>query len=668
MRRTPVGRAPRPGDPLLGRRHARGRARASPSSAAAATSPGSTVLHWADGADGGGALLTGDTIMVGEDRRTVGFMYSFPNYIPLNARAVQHIGAMVEPFEFEHVLRRLVRPQHPLRGKGGGALLRPPLSARHLGSWTTLARTAAARRGGGALAVDLRRARAAQRRVERAEARAGRGRGAAALAVARLPRRLRRPRAARLRAGVVRAAWLEPVRRSRRRSGAPTSPARAAWSTRPPARARPTRPGSGRCWSGCATIPAGGRRKAAAPPLRVLWITPLRALAGDTEAALRAPVEDLGLPWTVETRTGDTPARIRARQRERLPTALVTTPESLTLLLTREDAHDLFDHLELVVVDEWHELLASKRGVQTELALARLRRFRPSASHPRPLGHARQSRRRPRRAARPRGGRHAAARASSCGASSRRRSRSTPSFPSTMERFPWSGQIGPAHAARGRPAPSRRARARWSSPTPARPPRSGTRRCWPRGPTGRGSWRSTTARWIAPPANGWRTASATGKLRCVVCTSTLDLGVDFTPVDRVLQIGSPKAVGRLIQRAGRSGHQPGAVSRLTCVPTNALELVDVAAARAALRRRAHRGTPPGRAPARPARAARRHRRPGRRLPPGRALRRGAHDQRLSRPDPRANGPGCSTSSPTAATRSAPTPNTARWWSRTVATS
>ena len=73
-----------------------------------------------------------------------------------------------------------------------------------------------------------------------------------------------------------------------------------------------------------------------------------------------------------------------------------------------------------------------------------------------------------------------------------------------------------------------------------------------------------------------------GKLRCVVCTSTLDLGVDFTPVDRVLQIGSPKAVGRLVQRAGRSGHQPGAVSRLTCVPTNALELVDVAAARAAL--------------------------------------------------------------------------------------
>ena len=77
-----------------------------------------------------------------------------------------------------------------------------------------------------------------------------------------------------------------------------------------------------------------------------------------------------------------------------------------------------------------------------------------------------------------------------------------------------------------------------------------------------------------------------GRLRCVVCTSTLDLGVDFTPVDRVLQVGSPKSVGRLIQRAGRSGHRPGAVSRLTCVPTNALELVEVAAARDGARGRA----------------------------------------------------------------------------------
>src|SRR5687767_8588135 len=116
---------------------------------------------------------------------------------------------------------------------------------------------------------------------------------------------------------------------------------------------------------------------AKAPPLRVLWITPLRALAADTEEALRQPLADLGLPWTLESRTGDTSAATRSRQRTRLPTALVTTPESLALLLTRDDARPLFAELQAVVIDEWHELMGSKRGVQTELALARLRAWRP---------------------------------------------------------------------------------------------------------------------------------------------------------------------------------------------------------------------------------------------------------------------------------------------------
>ena len=83
------------------------------------------------------------------------------------------------------------------------------------------------------------------------------------------------------------------------------------------------------------------------------------------------------LPWLLESRTGDTSAAVRARQRQRLPTALITTPESLSLLLTRPDAADLFRDIRAVVVDEWHELMATKRGVQTELALARLRRWRP---------------------------------------------------------------------------------------------------------------------------------------------------------------------------------------------------------------------------------------------------------------------------------------------------
>src|SRR5262245_59376245 len=97
-------------------------------------------------------------------------------------------------------------------------------------------------------------------------------------------------------------------------------------------------------------------RRDRAPHLRVVWITPLRALAADTEEALRQPLNDLGIPWTLESRTGDTSAALRARQRRRLPTALITTPESLALLLARNDAPDIFADLRLVVVDEWHEL------------------------------------------------------------------------------------------------------------------------------------------------------------------------------------------------------------------------------------------------------------------------------------------------------------------------
>jgi ATP-dependent Lhr-like helicase len=321
-------------------------------------------------------------------------------------------------------------------------------------------------------------------------------------------------------------------------------------------------------------------RRRPSAPLRVLWVTPLRALAGDTEAALRAPVEDLGLPWSVESRTGDTPARIRARQRERLPTALVTTPESLSLLLTRDVAPSLFDHLELVVVDEWHELMASKRGVQTELCLARLRRFRPEL---RTLGLSATL------------GNLDTARDALLGVDSGGRPRAGRIFqglvpkalevdaliPESMERFPWSGQIGLrllpeviAAVEEGETAlvfTNTRATAEiwFQALLAARPDWAGIIALH------HGSMDRGTREWVE---DGLRE----GKLRCVVCTSTLDLGVDFTPVDRVLQVGSPKSVGRLIQRAGRSGHRPGAVSRLTCVPTNALELVDVAAARAAL--------------------------------------------------------------------------------------
>ena len=137
----------------------------------------------------------------------------------------------------------------------------------------------------------------------------------------------------------------------------------------------------------------------APPPLTLLWITPLRALAADTTLAVTRATAALRPHWTVGLRTGDTASGERARQDRRLPTILVTTPESLTLLLSRADWRERLAHLDAVVVDEWHELLGTKRGVQAELG----------AGAPAPLGgptlrtwgalrHARQSRRRPWRA------------------------------------------------------------------------------------------------------------------------------------------------------------------------------------------------------------------------------------------------------------------------------
>jgi ATP-dependent Lhr-like helicase len=316
-------------------------------------------------------------------------------------------------------------------------------------------------------------------------------------------------------------------------------------------------------------------RRSTAPPLRVLWITPLRALAADTLESLAAPLRDLQIPWTLESRTGDTPAAMRARQRKRLPTALVTTPESLSLLLTREDVREIFADLRAVIVDEWHELLGTKRGVQVELALARLRSLTPRArvwGLSATIGNLEQ------------------ARDSLLGAHIGR----TPSrivrgvepkriivdslIPPVIERFPWAGHLGtqmvPQVVAAIEEGESAIVFTNTRSQTEiwyqailaARPEWAGTIALH------HGSLDRRKRDWVE---EGLRA----GTLRCVVATSSLDLGVDFSPVDRVVQIGSPKGIARLLQRAGRSGHRPGAISRITCVPTNTLELIEVAAVR-----------------------------------------------------------------------------------------
>ncbi|RZI92068.1 MAG: DEAD/DEAH box helicase, partial [Variovorax sp.] len=124
--------------------------------------------------------------------------------------------------------------------------------------------------------------------------------------------------------------------------------------------------------------PARAATKKIAPPLTVLWLTPMRALAADTLRALQQPLEALAPHWSAGARSGDTASGERSAQNARLPTVLVTTPESLSVLLSRADAADVLGTVKMVVVDEWHELLGNKRGVQVQLALARLRRWNPA--------------------------------------------------------------------------------------------------------------------------------------------------------------------------------------------------------------------------------------------------------------------------------------------------
>ncbi|PBQ07206.1 DNA ligase-associated DEXH box helicase [Pseudomonas congelans] len=318
------------------------------------------------------------------------------------------------------------------------------------------------------------------------------------------------------------------------------------------------------------------KRKPPAEPLSVLWITPMRALAADTARALEAPLTELDIPWSVGLRTGDTSGSERARQSRRLPSALITTPESLTLLLTRADAQVVLSTLKMVVVDEWHELIGNKRGVQLQLALARLRRWNPqlivwgiSAT----LGnqpHAQQ------------------VLIGDGGVTVQGKIvkdlQVDTLLPSSIERFPWAGHMGlrmlPQVVAEVESSASclvftnTRAQSEiwYQALLEARPDWAGLIALH------HGSLAREVRDWV-------ERALKEGALKAVVCTSSLDLGVDFLPVERVLQIGSPKGVARLMQRAGRSGHAPGRPSRVTLVPTHSLELVEAAAAHDAVEAR-----------------------------------------------------------------------------------
>jgi len=314
------------------------------------------------------------------------------------------------------------------------------------------------------------------------------------------------------------------------------------------------------------------------PGVQVLWVTPLRALAKDIQTAMQTFCDDLDLRWKVGLRTGDTPTSERQKQKKSAPQALVITPESIHILLSQSDYPHYFKDIRAIVVDEWHELIGTKRGVATELAISRLKKITKgqlkiwgiSAT----IGNLPQAKR-------VLLGEDYYKGSATIKADIDKKIVVESILPDEVERFPWSGYLGTRLIDKVLPIINQ----------------SNTTLLFT-------NTRSQTELWYqailkeAPELAGimamhhgsmdqdirlWvEDALHEGKLKLVVCTSSLDLGVDFRPVDTVIQIGGPKGVSRFQQRAGRSGHGPGEISRIYFVPTHSLELIEGAALRDAI--------------------------------------------------------------------------------------
>ncbi|WP_296721292.1 ligase-associated DNA damage response DEXH box helicase [Erythrobacter sp.] len=328
----------------------------------------------------------------------------------------------------------------------------------------------------------------------------------------------------------------------------------------------------------CDFAPSGG---AAAPDdLHTLYVSPLKALAQDVKRNLLAPIEEIGLPIRVETRSGDTPSDRKKRQRERPPHVLLTTPESLSLLLSYPESAALFAGLERIVIDEVHAFATDKRGDLLALSLARLHALAPqaqrvalSATLANPLAfqewlapqHATDT------------GEIAAADLvlGEPGAD--------PEVEILLpieERIPWGGHAG-----------------RWAVPQLMQAIKANrttlvftnTRflaefifQClWEANedhlPIGihHGSLSVEARRKVEE-------AMARGELRALVCTASLDLGIDWGDIDLVVQMGAPKGSSRLLQRIGRAGHRLDTPSRAVLVPGNRFEFLEALAAKQAV--------------------------------------------------------------------------------------
>lgn len=315
--------------------------------------------------------------------------------------------------------------------------------------------------------------------------------------------------------------------------------------------------------------------------LQAIWITPIRALAKEIELSANRAIEGLGLHWKVGIRSGDTSANEREQQKTSPPGFLIITPESLHLLLAQKGYANFFKNLKVVVADEWHELMGSKRGVQVELALARLKPLVPrlkvwgiSAT----IGNMEQAVQMLIPASDSPPGR---IEGGVIKADIKKKIEVISIFPDAVETMPWAGHLGiqlldkvvdiVKESTSTLIFTNTRSFAEiwYQKMLDKAPELSGLVAMH------HGSISKEMRHWVEDQLYE-------GKLKAVVCTSSLDLGVDFNPVETVIQVGSPKGIARFLQRAGRSGHQPGAVSRIYFVPTHSLELSEGAALREAI--------------------------------------------------------------------------------------
>lgn len=335
--------------------------------------------------------------------------------------------------------------------------------------------------------------------------------------------------------------------------------------------------------------------------LQMLWITPLRALTNDIRKAMQEVCDDLELPWTIATRTGDTPAAEKAALKRKLPEVLLTTPESLHLMLAQKDYPAIFKSLQVLVVDEWHELLGTKRGVQVELGLSRLKAVcslqsavgstRESVATQLPtsncqlkiwgisatIGNLEQA------GDVLLGNTFPKEKVKMIRANVDKKLVIKSVIPPNIENYSWAGHIGVKLIAQVMELVAKSKTTLIFTNTRSQseiwyhaildnyPEYAGVMAMH------HGSLDNELRNWVEQALH----AEA---LKVVVCTSSLDLGVDFRPVDTVIQVGSPKGVARFMQRAGRSGHHPGAISKAYFVPTHSLELLEGAALKEALKR------------------------------------------------------------------------------------